>query len=90
MEDGTVLAVQGSSTPCASAVGRYAKWGQTQPVTVTGTTGTVDNSPVLFVTSIRWAADTDTPLVAEIASSSGDAATPKKAKKQSARSRSKT
>jgi hypothetical protein len=56
MEDGTVLAVAGSPTPCATAVARYAKWGQTQPVTVTGDTGTVDNGPALFVTSIQWAA----------------------------------
>jgi hypothetical protein len=55
MDDGTVLAVQGSATPCATAVARYAKWGQTQPVTVAGDTGVVDNSPVLFVTSIQWA-----------------------------------
>jgi len=56
MEDGTVLAVQGSPTPCATAAGRFAIWGETQPVTVTGNTGTVDNSPVLYVTNIQWAA----------------------------------
>jgi hypothetical protein len=56
LEDGTVLAVAGSSTPLATAAGRFAKWGETQAVTVTGTTGIVNNAPVLFVTSIQWAA----------------------------------
>jgi len=54
MEDGTVLAVPGA-TPFATAVALYQKYGETQPVTVTGTTATVDNTPVLFVTNIRWA-----------------------------------
>jgi hypothetical protein len=55
IDDGTVLAVPGPN-PLAAAAGRFAKWGQTQPVTVTGNTGTVDNSPVLYVTNIDWAA----------------------------------
>jgi hypothetical protein len=54
VDDGTVLAVPGPS-PCATAAGRFAKWGQTQPVNVTGTPDFVDNSPVLYVTKIQWA-----------------------------------
>jgi hypothetical protein len=65
MEDGTVLAVLGSPTPRASALARYEKWGQTQPVTVTGTTGTSDGGPVLFVTSIQWAAQASAPASAD-------------------------
>jgi hypothetical protein len=56
MDDGTVLAVLGSPTPRASALALYEKWGQTQPVTVTGTTGIVENGPVLYVTHIDYAA----------------------------------
>jgi len=72
MDDGTVLAVTGPN-PCATAAGRFAKWGQTQPVTVTGYTDTVDNSPVLYVTSIQWAAQA--PAVVTAADSSTDAIT---------------
>jgi len=50
-----VLAVAGSATPFATAVALYEKWGQTDPVTVTGAPGMVDKTPVLFVTNIRWA-----------------------------------
>jgi len=97
MEDGTVLAVSGSPTPCATAVARYAKWGETQPVTVTGTTGTVDNGPVLFVTSIQWATTSDVVSMAAPESLAGaipaaepeSAPPPQKARKKSARSRSK-
>jgi hypothetical protein len=64
MEDGTVLAVPGPN-PCATAVARFTKWGETQPVTVTGTTGIVDNGPVLFVTSIQWAAQASVVSTAE-------------------------
>lgn len=71
MEDGTVLAVQGSPTPCATAAGRYAKFGQTQPVTVTGNTGIVDNAPVLFVTNIQWAAAASASGVAATGNFSG-------------------
>jgi len=55
IENGPILAVRGPN-PCATAAGQYASWGQTQPVTVTGEPGTVDNIDVLFVTSIHWAA----------------------------------
>jgi hypothetical protein len=55
IENGPILAVRGPN-PCATAAGKYASWGQTQPVTVTGDAGTVDNIDVLFVTSIHWAA----------------------------------
>ncbi len=68
MDDGTVLAVAGSATPCATAAGEFAPWGDTQPVTVTGETGMVDNSPVLFVDSIQWAAQAAAPLMAPTAS----------------------
>jgi len=94
MDDGTVLAVAGSPTPCATAVAQYAKYGETQPVTVTSATGEVDNQSVLFVTSIQWAAPADflpsTPPVLAAATSSvdGTAAAPALAKK-SARSRKK-
>jgi hypothetical protein len=54
MEDGPILAVRGPN-PIATAAGKFAKWGQTQPVTVTGDPGTVDNIAVVFVTSIQWA-----------------------------------
>lgn len=74
MDDGTVLAVAGSPTPCATALAQYAKWGQTQPVTVTGTPGSVDNEPVLFVTSIQWAAAPDS--FAAAAATATAAATP--------------
>jgi hypothetical protein len=56
IEGGPILAVRGSPNPIATAAGQYAVWGQTQPVTVTGVPDTVDNIPVLFVTSIQWAA----------------------------------
>lgn len=59
MDDGTVLAVAGSLTPCATALAQFAKWGETQPVTVTGLPGIVNNAPVLFVSSIQWAAPAD-------------------------------
>jgi hypothetical protein len=57
MDDGTVLAVQGPN-PLATAAGQFAGWGESDPVTVTGTTGMVDNTPVLYVTSIGWAEQT--------------------------------
>ncbi len=97
LEDGTVLAVAGSATPLATAAGRFAKWGETQPVTVTGTTGTVNNGPVLFVTSIQWAAAAAAPASAlGMASDSTSGAAPgiaeptaKPAAAKPARSRSK-
>jgi len=105
MDDGTVLAVLGSPTPRASALALYEKWGQTQPVTVTGTTGTVDNGPVLYVTHIDYAAaETANAATADNSSvgsvMSVDTATPapaanqpappkKKAARKSAGSRSK-
>lgn len=58
----TVLAVTGPN-PCATAAGRFAKWGPADPVTVTGTTGTVDKSPVLYVTSIQWAEQASAAVV---------------------------
>jgi hypothetical protein len=92
MEDGTVLAVSGSATPCATALARYEKWGQTQAVTVTGTTGTVNNSPVLFVTTIQWAAPPaalapsgDAPPAALASSGDAPPAPPKTAPAQKAR-----
>jgi hypothetical protein len=55
VEKGPILAIRGEN-PCATAAGQYARFGETQPVTVTGTPGKVDNIRVLFVTSIHWAA----------------------------------
>jgi hypothetical protein len=55
IEGGPILAIRGAN-PCATAAGQYARFGETQPVTVTGTPGKVDNIRVLFVTSIHWAA----------------------------------
>jgi len=56
IEGGPTLAVRNSPNPIATAAGQYACWGQTQRVTVTGDPDFVDNIPVLFVTSIQWAA----------------------------------
>jgi len=56
IEGGPILAVPNAPNPIATAAGQYAVWGQTQRVTVTGVPGTVDNIPVLYVTSIQWAA----------------------------------
>jgi len=56
IEGGPILAVRNSPNPIAAAAGQYAVWGQTQRVTVTGVPDSVDNIPVLFVTSIQWAA----------------------------------
>lgn len=56
IEGGPILAVRNRPNPIATAAGQYAVWGQTQRVTVTGVPGTVDNIPVLYVTSIQWAA----------------------------------
>lgn len=68
LDDGTLLAIQGPS-PCATAAARLARWGQTQPVTVTGTPGLVDNSPVLFVDSVQWAAPVLTPNIGAVEAS---------------------
>lgn len=91
IEGGPILAVRGSPNPIASAAGQYAAWGQTQPVTVTGSPGTVDNIPVLFVTSIQWASQAPIAAAADNVSQGGvasiDQATataPAKAAKRSA------
>lgn len=55
IENGPILAIQGPD-PCATAAREYARFGETQPVTVTGTRGKVDNISVLYVASIAWAA----------------------------------
>ena len=101
MDDGTVLAVLGSPTPRASALALYEKWGETQPVIVTGTTGSVENGPVLFVTHIDYAAAESASVATADSSSVGSVmsvATPpasqpapakKKAARKSAGSRSK-
>ena len=71
IEGGPILAVRGSPNPIASAAGQYAAWGQTQPVTVTGVPDTVDNIPVLFVTSIQWAAQAPVAAAADNFSQGG-------------------
>ena len=71
MEGGPILAVRGSPNPIASAAGQYAAWGQTQPVTVTGVPDTVDNIPVLYVTSIQWAAQAPVAAAADNFSQGG-------------------
>jgi hypothetical protein len=64
IEDGPILAVRGPN-PIATAAGQFARWGQTQPVTVTGDPGTVDNISVVFVTNIQWAAQTAAAAMAD-------------------------
>jgi hypothetical protein len=71
IEGGPILAVRGSPNPIASAAGQYAAWGQTQPVTVTGSPDTVDNIPVLFVASIQWAAQAPIAAAADNVSQGG-------------------
>jgi hypothetical protein len=56
IEGGPILAVRNAPNPIATAAGQYAVWGQTQRVTVTGVPDLIDNIPVLYVTSIQWAA----------------------------------
>jgi hypothetical protein len=55
IENGPILAVRGPN-PVATAAGQYARFGQTQPVIVTGDPDTLDNLSVLYVTNIQWAA----------------------------------
>jgi hypothetical protein len=54
-----LLALRGEDNPIASAAGAFAKYGQTDPVTVSGDMGQSGNFTVLFVTSIQPAADSD-------------------------------
>ncbi len=94
MDDGTVLAIADSPTPCATAVAMYAKYGMTQVVTATGTTGQVDNQPVLFVTKLDWATAAEqegpaTALIAEMIAGTAAAAPAKKAAPTSTRGRKK-
>jgi hypothetical protein len=56
IEDGPILAIRGPD-PIATAARTFAPFGQSQPVTVVGTRGIVDNIRVLFVlpSDIHWA-----------------------------------
>jgi hypothetical protein len=83
--NGPILAIHGDD-PCATAAGRFAKFGETDPVTVTGTTGKVDSLKVLFVTSIDWANEPSISAAASALSNGGaveslDAPTPAPAKR---------
>ena len=59
-----LLALRGQDNPIASAPGAFAKYGQTDPVTVSGDMGRSGNFTVLFVTSIRPADDSDDAMAA--------------------------
>jgi hypothetical protein len=73
VDDGTLLAIQGPN-PCATAAAQLARWGQTQPVTVTGNTGLVNNTPVLFVTDVQWATQPVASISRDISPISTDTA----------------